>query len=295
MRRIPRSGEPVARVLRPSQPDESARTFLGFAQPYLPARMAGTAGMAADEAALLNRIRGHAYLYLLAVIGRPLQVLATSYLRALDSDAGIHTLRAHAAESGRRLEAAQRLQKEFRVGFGTRCDLIGPPGVLSAAVTACSAPAIALTALHAELLLQQHRQAWLAERSTLDPGFGEVFRQGEVAEAAVLALAARIVAALAEEAGTPGGGRAVDEYLRICRMLDAGLLQQTAFDLDALQRAAGRTLSPVELEALRAAQHRASRGAYLESALTQPLLADCVERLAPGSRQALVDACADWR
>src|SRR5262249_45914973 len=63
--------------------------------------------------------------------------------------------------------------------------------------------------------------------------------------------------------------------------LDGGLQQQAAFDLEALQRACGRSFSDSERDAFMAVQHQANRWTYIGSGLTHPMFLESVRRLKP--------------
>ena len=72
---------------------------------------------------------------------------------------------------------------------------------------------------------------------------------------------------------TPGEiGRAVDEYLEIGAFLDGGLQQQTRLDLDSLERATGRRLTPEERDRVSAAQLKALRWTFIGSGITLALV-----------------------
>jgi hypothetical protein len=60
---------------------------------------------------------------------------------------------------------------------------------------------------------------------------------------------------------------AIQEYFEIGAFLDAGFKQQAELDLDALERAIGRTLPEDERRQVLKVQHRALRWTFLGSAM----------------------------
>lgn len=71
------------------------------------------------------------------------------------------------------------------------------------------------------------------------------------------------------------------------RFLDAGLKQQTFFDLEAFERATGRHLSEAEREDFRRVQHQANRWTYLGSRLTHQKFLETIGKLSPAQRKRI--------
>lgn len=83
----------------------------------------------------------------------------------------------------------------------------------------------------------------------------------------------------------------IDGFWELGTFFDEGLKQQTAFDLDALERATGRKLSDAERERFLAQQHQANRWTYLGSGLTHPRFLEVIDQIAP-ARRAEFEAAA---
>jgi len=62
-------------------------------------------------------------------------------------------------------------------------------------------------------------------------------------------------------------------------MLDAGLLQQVQYDIDALERVAGLRLSEGDRKRLTEVQHQAMRWTFLGSGMTHPRFLESVGNL----------------
>src|SRR6185295_11121986 len=84
--------------------------------------------------------------------------------------------------------------------------------------------------------------------------------------------------------------QAVDGYLEIGAMFDGAFKQQADFDLDALQRATGRTFSAAEAEDITAVQHQAMRWTYLGSGISHPNFLRSVRELSPVQAVRLAEA-----
>jgi hypothetical protein len=67
-------------------------------------------------------------------------------------------------------------------------------------------------------------------------------------------------------------------------VIDSGIPQQVEFDMQALQRAAGRDLSEPEQEQFRSIQRQALRWTYLGSAMTHPRFLQTVGEISPDAR-----------
>ena len=74
------------------------------------------------------------------------------------------------------------------------------------------------------------------------------------------------------------------DYAAIGALIDGGIPPQVEFDLQALQRAAGRDFSESEQEQFRAVQRQALRWTYLGSAMTHPQFLQAVGEISPEAR-----------
>jgi hypothetical protein len=64
--------------------------------------------------------------------------------------------------------------------------------------------------------------------------------------------------------------KGISDYSSIGALIDGGIPQQVRFDMQALQRAAGRNFTKREEEQFRAVQTQAQRWTYIGSAMTHP-------------------------
>ncbi|MET0376332.1 MAG: hypothetical protein ABW128_19000, partial [Rhizorhabdus sp.] len=85
--------------------------------------------------------------------------------------------------------------------------------------------------------------------------------------------------------------RAIDGYLEIGMFIDAGLRQQSELNLNAFERAAGRTLTAGERDEMLVQQHQAARWTYLGSGMTHPRFRETLGAISPAARDR-IDAVA---
>jgi hypothetical protein len=104
-------------------------------------------------------------------------------------------------------------------------------------------------------------------------------------------LDALMTLAIAEKLSEADINAGIDGFFELGAFFDEGLKQQTAFDLDALERTIGRALGGADRERFLTQQHQANRWTFLGSGLTHPRFIDVVEQIAPG-RKAEFDAAA---
>ena len=181
----------------------------------------------------------------------------------------------------------KRFREDFEAGFGTACDVIGPPEAIAEAVLSHHPLAVALTTLHIEWMTQGHYVESVKDNRDLDAQFKSLLRHHWMEEAQHAKLDTLMVEAIAREGSDKDVDKAFEDYAVIGGMLDDGLKQQTAFDLDSFQRATGRMLDASESERFLAVQHQAMRWTFLGSGMTHANFLATVEALKPSARCAI--------
>jgi len=83
--------------------------------------------------------------------------------------------------------------------------------------------------------------------------------------------------------------KGMSDYVSIGGLVDGGLKQQVEFDMQALQRASGRTLNEAEQAQYRSLQLQALRWTYLGSAFTHPNFLTTVGEFSPRARRQIED------
>jgi hypothetical protein len=89
---------------------------------------------------------------------------------------------------------------------------------------------------------------------------------------------------IAAEATSEEIDRAIADYAEIGAFIDEGIQQQAQFEIENFASATGRTLSPSEREALKAALLKGMRWTYLGTGMTHPNFLATIESIKPGAR-----------
>ena len=142
---------------------------LDFSRPFLPdalARVNALAGLTEREKLTLNHIRGATYLHLFGLVEE--FILPFAVERARD---GIHAskdrvraLLTFAEEEAKHQQLFQRFAAEFRSGFKTPIELIGPATAIAETVLEHSPLSIAILILHLDG--RPSATTWRASRPT---------------------------------------------------------------------------------------------------------------------------------
>ena len=262
---------------------------LDFQKPFLPeslARVDGAPGLSASERRTLNQIRGHGYLYTFGLVEEFILPFVLDHARP-QLQADEHRIRAllqFASEEAKHIHLFRRFRADFTSRFGTECRVIGPPREIARNVLAHHPLAVALVILQIEWMTQRHYVDSTRDDHTLDPQFSSLLRHHWMEEAQHAKLDTLIVEALAAASRPEEIDRALDEYLEIGGLLDGGLGQQAAFDVESLEHATGRRLDAVTHAEIEAQQRQALRWTFLGSGMTHPNFLATVESLRPAAR-----------
>jgi len=262
---------------------------LDFTRSFMPESLARVEGMdflTADERRTLNQIRGNAYLSIFGLVEEFILPFVMDHARPMlhGDDWRVRALLQFAGEEAKHIHLFKRFREEFEKEFGTRCEVIGPPEEIARAILAKHPLSVALVILHIEWMTQRHYLESVKDDQELDTQFKSLLKHHWMEEAQHAKLDTLMVESLAAACTPEEIARAVDGYLEIGGMLDAGLMQQAEFDRDALERATGRLLSDSEKESFMADQRQANRWTYLGTGMTHPKVLETLERIMPGAR-----------
>lgn len=265
---------------------------LDFAKPFMPEALARTEALDfldADQKRVLNQIRGNGYLYVFGMVEEFILPFVLDHVRPMLSadDERTRALLRFAAEEAKHIHLFRQFERAFEAGFGTACDQIGPPQEIGRAVLANDPLSVALLILHIEWMTQRHYLDSVRDNQALDPQFKSLLRHHWMEEAQHAQLDTLMVEALSDGKSEAEIVAAVDGYLGIGGMLDAGLQQQAVFDLDAFARASGRSLSDTETAQFKTVQHQALRWTFIGSGMSHPTFLATVGALSPASRTRL--------
>jgi hypothetical protein len=262
---------------------------LDFSRPFLPERLARVeplSFLAAVERRTLNQIRGHGYLYIFGLVEEFILPFVLDHARPhlQADDYRVRALLRFASEEAKHIHLFKRFRAAFLEGFGTPCEVIGPPHEIARAVLAHHPLAVALVILQIEWMTQAHYVESIRDDAGLDPLFTSLLRHHWMEEAQHAKLDTLMVEALAQMCRDRDLERAFDDYGKIGALLDGGLQQQVAFDLAAFERATGRRLDDRERDTFLAVQRQATRFTFLGSGMTHTNFLATVEALNPAAR-----------
>ncbi len=263
---------------------------LDFTQPFMPESLAQTEPLtflSKDEKRILNQIRGNAYLCIFGLVEEFILPFVLDHARPQlrGDDYRVRALLRFASEEAKHIQLFKRFRIEFEDGFGTLCNVIGPPEAIAAAILAHDPLAVAITTLHIEWMVQRHYLDSIKDDQDLDPQFKSLLKHHWVEEVQHAKLDTLMVEALADGRGEEQIMSAVEEYLEIGAFLDNGLQQQVEFDLSSFEQASGRRLTESEVDEFRHVQLRANRWTYLGTGMTHEKVLETLEWLTPKARQ----------
>lgn len=274
---------------------------LDFQRPFMPESFARTAELdflTASEQRTLNQIRGHTYLAMFGLIEEFILPFVMDHAGPLivkpmmaGDDYKARAYLEFAAEEAKHIHLFRTFREEFAKGFGVKCDVIGPAEAVGQFVLSKPALSVSLLVLMIEWMTQKHFMDSMKDDQTLDPQFKGLLLHHWMEEHQHAQLDALMTLAIAEKLDADAIKAGFDGFWELGTFFDEGLKQQTAFDLDALERATGRKLSDAERERFLAQQHQANRWTYLGSGLTHPRFLEVVDQIAP-ARRAEFEAAA---
>jgi hypothetical protein len=267
---------------------------LDFRRPFMPeslARVETLDFLTPSERLKLNQIRGHAYLNIFGLVEEFILpfVLDHARPRLANDDYRTRAFLEFAGEEAKHIHLFKCFRDEFQHGFSTKCDVIGPPAAIAEAVLAHKPLGVALVILHIEWMTQKHYVESVKDSTNLDPQFKSLLRHHWLEESQHAKLDTLMVEAIAGSCTPEEIAEGVGDYAKIGALIDGGLQQQVELDLDALQRATGRTLTDAEREKFKTVQLQANRWTYLGSGMTHPNFLETVESLLPEGRKQIED------
>jgi hypothetical protein len=267
---------------------------IDFTRPFMPdslARVNAIDFLRGDEKILLNQIRGYGYLYTFGLVEEFILPFVLDHVRPHlnEDDYRTRALLQFAGEEAKHIQLFKKFAEEFKQGFVTNCETIGPPEEIGKAVLSHGPLGVALVILGIEWATQKHYLESIRDDNGLDPQFKSLLRNHWIEEAQHTKLDTLMVQALTDNISEAEIERGISDYASIGGLVDGGLKQQVEFDLQAFQRAAARTLNEAEQEQFRSIQLQALRWTYLGSALTHPNFLATVGEFSPGGRKQLED------
>ena len=265
---------------------------LDFTKPFMPdslARVNSLEFLSGDEQILLNQIRGYGYLCTFGIVEEFILPFVLDHARPhlSEDDYRTRALLQFASEEAKHIQLFRQFADEFEAGFVTNCEIIGPAAEIGAAVLSHGPLGVALVILGTEWATQKHYLESIRDDNELDPQFKSLLRHHWIEEAQHTKVDTLMVQALTDNLTETQIEKGISDYASIGGLVDGGLQQQVEFDLQALQRAAGRALNEAEQAQFRSIQLQALRWTYLGSAMTHPNFLATVGEFSPGARKQI--------
>ena len=262
---------------------------LDFKRPFLPESLARAGSMdflTKEEKLLLNQIRGYGYLYTFGLVEEFILPFVLDHARPqLDGDFyRTRALLRFASEEAKHIQLFRQFATEFKKGFETPCETIGPPQEIARAILAHHPLGVVLAILHIEWMTQRHYLDSVQDDMDLDPQFKSLLRHHWMEEAQHAKLDTLMTEALAATSSPAEIEKAFSDYLAIGGLIDGGLQQQVQFDMASLERASHRALNPSEQQRFRSAQTQALRWTFLGSGMTHPKFLNTLGEINPAAR-----------
>jgi hypothetical protein len=273
---------------------------LDFSKPFMPeslARVESLDFLSKDEKIQLNQIRGYGYLNTFGVVEEFILPFVLDHARPHlnEDDYRTRALLQFASEEAKHIHLFRKFAEEFKAGFVTYCETIGPPEEFGKAVLAHSPLGVALVILGVEWMTQKHYLESVRDDEDLDPQFKSLLRHHWIEEAQHTKLDTLMVQALTDNRSAREINRGISDYWAIGVLIDSGIPQQVEFDMQALQRASGRILSEPEQEQFRSIQSQAQRWTYLGSAMTHPQFLQTVNEISSDARTQIEQMSETYR
>jgi len=265
---------------------------IDFTRPFMPdslARVNAMSFLPYDEKILLNQIRGYGYLYTFGLVEEFILPFVLDHVRPHlnEDDYRTRALLQFASEEAKHIHLFRKFAEEFKQGFVTNCETIGPPEEIGKAVLSHGPLGVALVILGIEWATQKHYLESIRDDNGLDPQFKSLLRHHWIEEAQHTKLDTLMVQALTDNISEAEIEKGISDYASIGGLVDGGLKQQVEFDMQAFERAAGRTLNEAEQEQFRSIQLQALRWTYLGSALTHSNFLATVGEFSPSGRKQI--------
>ena len=273
-------------VLREDQELNFTRNFM----PESLARTASVAGLNPFEQRILNQISANQYLCIFGIVEEFLLPFVLDHARPELSgdDWRVRALLNFAGEEAKHIHLFKRFHAAFVRGFPVECQIIGPSEAIGAEILRHDPLAVGLVILMIEWMTQAHYLGSIRDDGDLDPLFKSLMKNHWMEEAQHAKLDTLIVDALAEGRTEEQIDKAIDEFFEIGGFLDSGLEQQAKFNMDALEKAIGRTLE--NRDEIIAQQHQAARWTYIGSGMVHERFKATLESLSARAAERIAEA-----
>jgi hypothetical protein len=267
---------------------------LDFTKHFLPevlARVNEIACLNSEEKLILNQIRGNSYLHLFGLVEEFIVPSVINHVTTtgLSDITATQALLHFAEEESKHIRLFRRFAEEFEIGFGTRCDGIGPISEIASAVLQHRPLGVLLIILYIEWMTQYHYLASVRDNHSerLDPQFCSLLRHHWLEEAQHTTLDTLMVKQLVRDLEPVEVEAGVNDFFKLIEFLNEGLMMQVQLDLESLAKATGRTLTEAERQEILTVQERSYRWTFIGSGVTHSQFIDTFKQISPARQYRL--------
>jgi hypothetical protein len=273
---------------------------LDFSRPFLPetfVRARALAFLSERERLLLNHIRTRGYLALFELVESFIAPFVAQQTQDHAGDDASRTpaLENFVVEEEKHRQLFTQVLRHFDANFGAACAFIGPAEAIRQEVLRHDPIAVTIATLGLEWMSQGHYVESVHDDQQLDPAFKTLLRHHWIEEAQHAKLDALLLQGLTARLSRERIDAAIDEYFEIGAFLDGGLKQLAAFDLAALESAAGREFSAAEREQFLDVQHRAQQWTFLGAAMGNRNFLRAIGSVSPDAATRVEKAAAAFQ
>lgn len=274
-------------------------TQLDFSRPFLPNSLSGAhqlTELSDDERLKLNQITGNAYINLFKFVEEYIVATVVDHAQAEmhgDHDA-LRALMRFADEELKHQQLFTRYIEAFQTSFGTPCGVLDNAAEVAGVIMSKSPIAVLIITLHLELMTQEHYTESVRQNQTIDPLFVSMLKHHWLEESQHARIDALELDKLVSDAPATAIDAAFVDYLGLLDAVDGLLAAQSAMDLDAFRRVAGREISPEQAQRITAAQHAAYRTAFLVMGMRNRMFVELMGKLSPGRTREIASKAATF-
>ncbi len=268
-----------------------------FSKRFLPNRLTGVDGIGClndDEKRQLNQIMGNGYCHLFAFVEE--FIIPTVTEEAMKDVYGdeirARSLLRFAEEELKHQELFRRSVDLFGQGFGIECGLIPGREEVAKVVRGKSKLAVMVLTAIIEWFTQLHYVEHVRDEADFDGLFRDLLRFHWLEESQHAKLDTLLIGEVAENLSLEEREAAIDEVLELGGAIDGLLAQQIGLNIEALEKATGRTFTDAEKEEITTETQRAWRWTFLVSGLEHPNIVKAVGELTESGQGKIKEVAA---
>jgi hypothetical protein len=269
---------------------------LDFTKRFLPealARVNEISCLNDMEKIILNQIRGNSYLHLFGLVEEFIVPCVINHVKTtgLNDITATQALLHFAEEESKHIRLFRRFAEEFELGFGRRCEGIGPVQDIANAVLEHHPLGVVMIILYIEWMTQYHYLASIRDnfRESLDPQFCSLLRNHWLEEAQHTTLDTLMVEQLVQELEPSEVEVGVEDFFKLVEFLNGGLMMQVQLDLESLSRTIGRNFTESERQEIQSVQEASYHWTFIGSGLSHSQFIATFKRISPTQLMRLLE------